>query len=187
MMSQAVSVANVAIHSCIRLRTPEAPRSHWESSYVPECLRISHYWFVLDTLRNSEDISRFCVPVHESLYSNSKKAWFCFSWRGTDVGLGVVSPTISSRDFGPFVNQLSVTIPEYLRDSANKEKRSIWGYSLRGFGPWPRGSVALGPVAMQSVVGVLCMVEHSFSSHHSQEAKTGRTGIPMSASQKHAP
>lgn len=40
---------------------------------VPECLRILHYWLVLDALRNREDISRLCVLTRESLGRSSKQ------------------------------------------------------------------------------------------------------------------
>ena len=68
----------------------------------------------------------------------ANKVSLCFSQRGTGVGVGIVSLTI--RYLGSlFVNQHSVTITEYLRESAYKEKRS---------------TLALGPAVMQKMDSV---------------------------------
>jgi hypothetical protein len=83
----------------------------------------------------------------------ANKVSLCFSQRGTGVGVGIVSLTI--RYLGSlFVNQHSVTITEYLRESAYKEKRSTLAHRLRVFNPWSFGSVALGPAVMQKMDSV---------------------------------
>lgn len=95
--------------------------------------------------------------------------------------MGIVSFII----LGTVVNQCSVTMTEYLRESGYKEKRSTLAHRLRGFSPWSFSSVTLRPVVIQKMEGVvyggakLLMSLQAGSKHRKAwDGSVPSTGIP---------